>query len=53
MDELCHGVQNTPEDSGRNVMAEPVFVFVYKVNESLDSEKIHFSAEAHLRLAAS
>lgn len=42
VDELCHGIRNTPEDSGRNVMAELVFVFVYKVNESLDSEKIHF-----------
>lgn len=52
-DELCHGIQNTSEDSGRNVIAEPVFIFMYKMNESLDSEKIHFSAETHLRLAAS
>lgn len=44
------GIQNTSEEAGRrNMMVDPASVLMYKVDVSLNGQKIHFSAEVFLR----
>ena len=46
------GIQNALQEAGRrNVMAELDLVLMRKEDVSLDSQKVHFSAEVILKLA--